>query len=393
MVSRWLTLKEGLSRNVVVLSVVSGLTDVSSEMLYPILPLFLTGVLGAPMTVVGLIEGIAEATASILKAASGWWSDRVSARKPFTLWGYGLSAISKPLLALASTWHLVLLSRFLDRVGKGVRTSARDALIADSTGSRHWGKAFGFHRAMDTAGAAIGPLLALYLLEMRHVSYQGVFILAFVPAIAGVLVLAAFVQEARPPGSPHSHHSKEGTVPLSPGFKRFLLAYGVFAVGNSSDVFILLKAKDAGFSTTAVILAYVGYNLVYALAAAPAGWLSDRLGRARTMAFGLAVFSAVYLGFALASSQAALFLLFAVYGVYAAFAENVAKAMVADLSVPENRGAAMGAFQGTTGLLAFVASALAGLLWTHVSPATPFILASACGVLSAGLVLALPPHK
>ncbi|MBI5208496.1 MAG: MFS transporter [Elusimicrobia bacterium] len=382
--------KEGLTRNVVLLGAVSFLTDISSEMLYPILPLFLTGVLHAPMTAVGLIEGVAEATASLLKAASGWWSDRTPRRKPFTVWGYGLSALSKPVLALAASWHVVLLSRFLDRVGKGVRGAARDALIADSTDSRFWGKAFGLHRAMDTLGAAIGPLVALFLLEVRHLSYQQVFVLAFAPAALGVLVLAGLVSETPRPLPPRPS-APQGVSPaaLSPGLKRFLLVYGVFAAGNSSDVFILLKAKQAGFTTVAVILAYVGYNIVYALAAAPAGWLSDRMGRGRTLACGLALFAGVYLGFGLAKTGAALWTLFGIYGLYAALTEGVAKAMVADLSCPANRGTAMGAFHGSCGLMAFAASGAAGLLWSKVSPAAPFLLAAVCGCVSAVLMLAL----
>ncbi|MBI5624161.1 MAG: MFS transporter [Elusimicrobia bacterium] len=393
--------KQGLSRNVVLLGVVSGLTDISSEMLYPILPLFLTGVLNAPMSVVGLIEGVAEATASLLKAGGGWWSDHTRRRKPFAVWGYGISSLSKPLLALASTWHLVFLARFLDRTGKGIRSSARDALIADSTDRAHWGKAFGFHRAMDTLGAAVGPLVALYLLEGRRLSYQSVFIIAFIPAVLGVLVLSLLVQELRPLDAPALPDGVQGARPpaltappaLSSEFKRFLGSYAVFCLGNSSDVFILLKAKDSGFSTTSIILAYVGYNIVYALAAMPAGWLSDHIGRRKTLACGLLIFSGVYLGFGLASSLSALWLLFAAYGLYAAFTENVAKAMVADLSVSSNRGTAMGVFQGSTGVLAFAASGMAGLLWTHVSPSAPFILAACCGLASCVLVLAMPSGK
>jgi len=376
---------KGLSKNVVFLGIVSGLTDISSEMLYPVVPIFLTSVLHAPMTVVGFIEGAAEATASLLKMAGGWWSDRVSKRKPFVVFGYGLSALSKPILALALTWHWVLFSRFLDRVGKGVRTSARDALLSSSAGQEHWGLAFGFHRAMDTAGAALGPLIAVFLLSVLHWGYRAVFVGAFVPAALGVLVLALFVREKsvgipRPiPGMNLSLNQLEG---LSSNFKRFTLFYGIFALGNSSDVFLLMKAKQIGFSTTHMILAYVGYNIVYALCATPAGWISDRLGRIRTLVFGLLVFAVVYLGFAVTFSKAALWVLFAVYGFYGAFTEGVAKASIADLSGSQNRATAMGIFQGTMGILAFFASVLAGWLWTHVSSSVPFFVGSACAGLS-----------
>ena len=188
-------LKKNLGKNIIFLGVVSGLTDISSEMLYPVIPVFLTSVLNAPMSVVGLIEGIAESTASVLKIAGGWWSDKISKRKPFVVGGYALSALAKPLMALAFSWHFVLLARFIDRVGKGVRTSARDALISSSTGKEHWGKAFGFHRAMDTLGAAVGPLVALLLFKLLgDGAYRQIFLIAFIPAVLGVLVLVYFVK-------------------------------------------------------------------------------------------------------------------------------------------------------------------------------------------------------
>jgi MFS family permease len=376
-----------IGRNVVLLGVVSGLTDISSEMLYPVIPLFLTTVLGAPMTVVGLIEGVAEATASLLKAASGLWSDRAGRRKPFVLWGYGLSALSKPLLALAGAWPFVLFCRFLDRSGKGVRTSARDALLAGSTASEHWGQAFGFHRAMDTAGAVAGPLATVFLMSVCGLGYRPIFLIAAAPAALGVLVLAAFVQDktvipsARTPGTGR---------PLPPEFWRFLLVYGIFALGNSSDAFLLLKAAHGGLSPTRVVLAYVLYNAVYAVAATPAGFLADRLGRTRSLAAGLAVFAAAYLGFARAEAGPWFWLLFPVYGFYGALAESALKAAVAERCVPENRATALGVFQGATGALALAASLAAGWLWSHVSAAAPFYLGAACAAAAAPLLLLIP---
>lgn len=384
--------RDGLGRNVIILGIVSGLTDISSEMLYPVIPIFLTSVLNAPMSVVGFIEGTAEATASLLKAAGGWWSDRTAKRKPFVVWGYALSAVSKPVLALASSWHIVLFSRFTDRVGKGVRTSARDALLASSTDRNHWGKAFGFHRAMDTLGAAIGPLLAVFMLNRLHMSYQHVFVAAFIPAALGVLVLVAFVKESARPASAGRESvpaiPSSRAAPMSAGFRRFLCFYAVFALGNSSDVFLLLKAKQTGFSQTSVILAYVGYNIVYALCAAPAGWLSDRLGRTRTLSFGLAVFAAVYSGFAVTKNPAVIWILFAVYGFYGAFTEGVAKALIADVSEAQNRGTAMGIFQGAAGIMAFMASTAAGFMWSRISPSAPFILGACCALISCLLISA-----
>jgi MFS family permease len=376
-------MKAGLTRNVTFLGVVSGLTDISSEMLYPIVPVFLTSVLGAPMQVVGLIEGVAEGTASFVKILGGRLSDRSGRRKPFVVLGYSLSAVSKPVLALAATWHFVLFSRFIDRVGKGLRTSARDALIAGSVGKEHWGKAFGFHRAMDTLGAALGPLAALALIHFMppgKPDYKFIFMAAFVPALLGVGVLLYFVREAAAP--PKLPGAAAGGAPMSADFKTFTLLYALFAIGNSSDVFLIMKAKTLGFSLTHVILAYTGYNLVYAALATPAGWLSDRLGKIKTMAFGFLVFAVVYLGFAVADRPWMIWALFALYGFYGAFNEGIAKAVVSHLSAGDNRASAMGYFQGTLGFLLFGASALAGLLWDKVSPSAPFIAGAACAFVS-----------
>jgi len=377
-------MKAGLTRNVTFLGVVSGLTDISSEMLYPIVPIFLTTVLGAPMHVVGLIEGVAESTASFMKIIGGRLSDSCGKRKPFVVAGYSLSALAKPILALAASWHFVLFSRFIDRLGKGVRTSARDALIAGSTDKAHWGKAFGFHRAMDTMGAALGPLAALAMIHYMPAGkpdYRFIFLVAFVPAVLGVLVLAYFVKEiAQAPKDPAAAPAVR--VPMSRDFKIFTALYAIFAIGNSSDVFLIMKAKTMGLTVTHVILAYVGYNLVYAFLAAPAGWISDKLGKVKTMVFGFLVFSAVYLGFALATRQWMVWVLFALYGFYGAFNEGVSKAMVAHLSSGENRASAMGYFQGTLGFLTFIASYMAGLLWDKISPSAPFLVGAACALAS-----------
>jgi MFS family permease len=375
-----------ISRNVVFLGIVSGLTDISSEMLYPVLPLFLTRVLMAPMTAVGLIEGIAEASASIFKAASGLWSDRLRRRKPFVVWGYGLSALSKPLLSLAGAWPWVLACRFLDRTGKGIRTSSRDALLAASTEPANWGRAFGFHRAMDTAGAFAGPLLSLFLLSVCGLGYRSLFLLAAIPAALGVWVLATRVEDR----VVESTSAKTSWFPpFSPEFKRFLFIYGLFAFGNSSDVFLLLKAAQGGLSPTQVILAYVLYNGVYALAATPAGALADKIGRDKTLAMGLAVFAATYFGFAQVEHGPWFWPLFAVYGFYGALAESSLKAAISQRSSPENRGAVMGVFQGACGFLALIASVLAGWLWSHVSPQAPFLLGAACAGVSALLLASL----
>lgn len=386
-------LLKGLGLNVLVLGAVSLLTDISSEMLFPVVPLFLTTVLNAPMSVVGVIEGIAESTASLLKIVSGWWSDRLRARRPFVILGYSLSAVSKPLLALAASWHLVLVSRLVDRVGKGIRTSPRDAMIASACDEDARGKAFGLHRAMDTIGAVIGPLFAILLLSVFRTSYRTVFLWAFVPAGLGVAALAFLQGGSRSRRGPRADVGTR--APVSSELKRFVAIYGVFALGNSSDVFLLLKAKQIGLSAHGVVLTYVFYNFVYALAATPAGWLSDRLSRRAVMIGGLLVFAMVYAGFAIAPNAWAVLALFALYGFYAAATEGVSKALVADLSAPESRGTAMGLLHGVTGILAFAASTLAGLLWSKVSPAAPFLYGAACALASAALLALFcrPPAK
>ncbi len=382
-------MKSGLTRNVTFLGVVSGLTDISSEMLYPIVPVFLTTVLGAPMQVVGLIEGVAEATASFVKILGGRMSDRAGKRKPFVIAGYSLSAFSKPVLALAGTWHFVLFSRFLDRVGKGVRTSARDALISSSVDKEHWGKAFGFHRAMDTMGAALGPLAALAMLHFMPVNspnYRLIFITAFFPALLGVGVLMYFVSEAA--AAPAAGAAPAPRSPMSADFKTFTALYALFAIGNSSDVFLIMKARNMGFTLTGVILAYTGYNLVYAFMATPAGWLADKLGKLKTMIFGFLIFASVYLGFALAAKTWMIWALFALYGFYGAFNEGIAKAVISHLSAGDNRASAMGYFQGTLGFLTFAASAMAGLLWDKVSPAAPFLVGASMALLAGASLTA-----
>lgn len=376
-------MRAGLSRNVTFLGIVSGLTDISSEMLYPVVPIFLTSVLGAPMQVVGVIEGVAEATASFVKILGGRLSDHFSRRKPFVVAGYSLSAVPKPLLALATGWQFVLFARFLDRVGKGLRTSARDALIADSTDKAHWGKAFGFHRAMDTFGAAVGPLTALAMIHYMGAStpdYRAVFLAAFIPALVGVAVLVWLVKESggHAPGTP-----RPPAKPMSADFKKFVIIYSVFALGNSSSVFLIMKAKDLGFSLTEVILSYTCYNIVYAVLATPAGWLADKLGKVRTMNWGFVVFALVYLGFAAAGEKWMIWVLFALFGFYGAFNEGIAKAVVADFSGADNKATAMGYFQGALGFLTFASSALAGFLWDRVAPWAPFAAGAAGALLAA----------
>ncbi|HXH20928.1 MAG TPA: MFS transporter [Dehalococcoidia bacterium] len=378
----------GISRNVLMLGLVSFVADVSSEMAYPIVPVFLTMTLGASVPVVGVIEGIAEGAASFLKLFSGWFSDRVGRRKPLVVAGYGLSATGKLLLALSFVWPQVLLARLVDRVGKGVRTSPRDALIADSTSEGYSGRAFGFHRAMDTAGAVIGPLFALGLVALAGERLRLVFIIAAVPAFLSVLPFLR-VREVLPPGG-------TGAPLFIPRHRVprqfwFVLAITVlFALTNSSDAFIILRGRDLGMSLTAVVLAYVLYNTLYSLLAYPLGDLSDRLGKRPLLVLGFAVFGFVYLGFALIDGSAAMWPLFAAYGVYVAATEGVARSLVSDLAPPEERATLLGLYHALISGATVASSAIAGVLWDLVSPRTPFFLGAAGGIACAVLMLAPP---
>ncbi|OGR47524.1 MAG: hypothetical protein A2X40_07440 [Elusimicrobia bacterium GWC2_65_9] len=365
---------------------VSFFADVAGEMIAPILPLFITVTLGASPSAVGLVDGSAELAASLFRAVGGWWSDRVGKRKPTVVFGYGLSALAKPGLALAFSWPGVLLARFIDRTGKGLRGSARDALIAASVEKEHWGKAFGLHRAMDTAGAVTGPLVALWLLDDFGLSYREVFAVAAIPAFVSVAVLALFVREAHEaaPASapPDVSPFPNERPPLPARFWRFLAVYGLFALGNSSDSFILLKARHEGMSPGLIIVAYVLFNLVNASLAPALGRRADKAGRRRTVAAGLAVYALCYAGFA-AAGAGLLWPLFALYGLHAALVEGSLRAVVSEFSIEGNRGTAHGVFQAVIGVLMFTASVLAGALWTKISPAAPFWFGAACAAGSS----------
>ncbi len=380
-----------LNRNVVVLGFVSLFTDIASEMLYPIIPIFLISILGAPISVVGLIEGIAESTASVLKAFSGWFSDKIKKRIPFIAAGYSLAAISKPLLALACTWPVVLVARFIDRFGKGVRVSARDALIADSTDEGARGAAFGFHRAMDTAGAVIGPLLAILLIKVFDGNFRPVFMLAFIPGAIAVAIIFIFLRR-----EPFFRPITDGPLKFnlaqfSPEFKKFLLISSVFAIGNSSDAFLILRAKGLGFTTISVILAYVTYNISYSLFSLPAGVLSDRLTRKRILIIGYLIFAFVYFGFGIARTTSAIWGLFLIYGFYMAMTDGVNKAFVSDMVEQDRRGTALGVFHSITGFLSFFASLIAGLLWTNFGAPATFLYGAITAIISCLLLLLLFP--
>jgi MFS family permease len=381
-----------ISRNVIAMGIVSFFNDTASEMIFPVLPLFLTGVLGTPMIAVGLIEGVAEAAASIFKVLSGWLSDRTGRRKPFIVFGYSLSTASKLLFGFATSWPIALIARTSDRFGKGTRTAARDALIAESTVSTVRGHAFGFHRAMDGLGATIGPLITLTLLTYASVSLSTIFLLAFIPGIISVAVLIFFVREVR--ATPQQNLSINGSWrtdsswrTLGTPFFVFLGINALFAVGNSSDAFIILRTQALGLSLTHTILLYSLYLASFSLASLPAGILSDRIGPRRVMVFGFLLFSGVYFMFGTAISPHLLWVLLPLYGFYLALTDGVGKAYIAHLVPSKQLGTAYGIFQVTIGLGNFAASLIAGYIWTLYGSGVPFIIGSITALIAALLFL------
>jgi MFS family permease len=380
----------GIGRTVITLGIVSLLTDVSSEAIYPLIPIFLTNILGVQIAYIGLIEGVAESTASVLRVFSGWLSDRSGSRKWLSAAGYILSTLSKPLFAISGSWQQVLAIRFADRVGKGIRSAPRDALIADVTPARSRGVAFGFHRAMDTVGAVAGPLLAFWLLRLIGGSvsrqYRTIFLLSAIPAALGAVILMAFVRE-------HAHMQEKHASPslhigaLDRPFKLFLLVTLIFSLGNFSDVFLILRARNVGVGTGSVLLIYVLFNAVAATLSTFAGALSDRLGRRNVVFAGYLVFAVVYAGFGLARGPAHIWVLFALYGIYGALTVGVQNAFATDLIAPEMRGTCLGAYNTLTGIVLLPASLIAGYLWGAVAPPAPFYFGAATALTAAVLLM------
>jgi MFS family permease len=396
------TQKPGLPRNVWVVTITSFLTDVSSEMLLSLLPLYLYGVLGVRTSLIGVIEGLAESTASLLKVFSGWFSDRLGRRKGLAVLGYALSTVAKPFLYFATTWWTVLGVRFTDRVGKGLRTAPRDALVADSVDEKQRGLAFGLHRAGDTAGAVIGILLALGLLaltggstQLTRESFQVIVLLSVVPAAAAVIVLAAGAREKERPDVNQSA-TKLSLEGIDSRFRWFLIIVVLFTLGNSSDAFLIIRAQIAGLEVGGILGMMISFNLAYTIISIPAGALSDRIGRRRVLVGGWLLYALVYLGFSRATSGWHAWALMVVYGLYYGLTEGVAKAFVADLVSEDRRGTAYGLFNAAIGLMVFPANAIAGLLWQGVGnwggfgQSAPFLFGAFMALVSALLLAMLP---
>ena len=377
-----------LPRAVKALGVVSLLTDASSEMIYPLLPAFLIA-LGSGPAFLGLVEGLAEATAAGLKVLSGWLSDRARRRKPLIVAGYGLSTVARPLLALAAApWH-VLAVRLADRTGKGTRGAPRDALIAEVTSAAARGRAFGFHRAMDHAGAFVGPLLASAALAMGA-EMRTVFALAAIPGALCLLVLVFGVredQEAEP--RPAAAHVEETT---SSSFRRYLAVLAIFTLGNSTDAFLLLRAQQVGVSLTALPLLWAFHHAVKSLTSTWGGGLSDRLGRRKTIALGWGVYAIAYLGFAWASTPLHAWLLFGFYSLFFALTEGPERALVADLAA-RARGRAFGLYHALTGAMLLPASLLTGAIWQRWGALAALGTGAGLAAVAAAALLVLVPER
>lgn len=373
---------KNIPKNVFLLGLVSLFNDIASEMVYPIIPIFITSVLGAPVSVMGFIEGVAEATASIMKFVSGYISDKVGKRKIFVELGYGSSSLAKLLMGIAFSWPFVLFARFIDRFGKGVRTSARDSLLLQSATSQNRGLIFGFHRALDSAGAVFGPLLAILLLSLLKENLRLIFLLAFIPSAIGVLLLIFFVKEKQQKETGEKIKINFSWKSLNPSFKLFFLISILFALGNSSDAFLILRSKDLGLTTTLVVLAYVLYNLSQTIFNTPAGELADKIGARKVFALGLLVFAFVYFMFGIIKDPFWIWIIFPIYGLYIAFTDGVSKAYISYFIKEEESGTYFGVYQTGIAFASFFASFTAGLLWTKINPSAAFFYGSFMALLA-----------
>ncbi len=389
----------GITRNVVILGLVSMFTDVSSQMIFPLVPLYLTTVLGAGATAVGVVEGAAESTASLLKVVSGFWSDKIKRRKPFVLIGYAMSAVTKPLFALANVWGLVLLFRAAERLGKGVRDAPRDAILAESVDPSVRGKNYGLHRAFDGLGSVFGAVLAVILLpvfqQLRHsdaLGFKSVFLVSTIPAVIAVLFIL-FVKEKRAaaPAQPKKQGSSLrvslGALPMN--LRMLIVATGAFALGNFGYAFMLLKAKSVGLSNETAIWLYVLFYAVYVLWAVPAGMLSDKIGRKPLLVGSYILFVVTALGLMFSTNLAGLIPFFVVYGISFATFDGVQRAYVVDFAPAELKGTALGTFHTAIGIVALPGGFIAGLLWDKVSPQATFLYGIALALVALVILVSV----
>ncbi len=357
-------------------------------MIYPLLPDFVTRVLGAGPAALGLIEGVAEATASLAKAAAGWWSDKVRRRKPFLVLGYSIATVARPLTGLAASWPQVLAIRFSDRLGKGVRTPPRDALLADLAPAESRGRAYGLQRAMDNAGALVGPIVAALLLRFWISDERTVFLLALVPGLLALLLLVTRIPE-RKRESPRRDASVELSGPLSRPLRTAIAIFSLFTLANSTDAFLLLRARDCGVPVWQLPLLWAFFNGVKAAVGVPGGALSDRIGRVPTITLGWLIYALAYLGFAFVHSAAALWALFGFYALFFAATEGAERALIADLAGERIRGKAFGIFHAAIGLSALPASILFGLWWKLFGPRSAFLIGAAIALAATAALFLL----
>ncbi len=395
-----------LPRNVWAVSITSFLMDISSEMVLNLLPLFLSNVLKVGTAFIGVMEGIAEATASTLKLFSGWLSDKLQGRKWLAVLGYGISALSKPLFMVSNSL-VIAFGRWSDRIGKGIRTSPRDALVADSVEPKDRGIAFGFHRASDTAGAMLGILIALGIIwfiqsqdkvgfaTLESGTFRTIVLVSLIPAFLAVLSLAIGAKDTL--GKKNAALPKFAFKALGKNFIIFMLIVSIFDIGNSSDAFLILRAQERGLNLIGILAMLVTFNLVYTLISTPAGSLSDTIGRKKLIIGGWLVYATIYLGFAISQKPWHVFVLYVVYGLYYGLAYGTSKAMIADIVPEELRGTAYGTYNGILGILDFPASVIAGILWQGLGgwkgfgPSAPFLFGSAMALLAAIFMLCWKP--
>ena len=382
----------GLTRNIFILGLVSLFTDLSSQMVFPLIPLFLTTVLGVGACVVGIVEGAAETTASLFKVVSGYWSDKIKRRKPFVLFGYSLSTLTKPLFAFANVWFFVLFVRVIERIGKGLRTAPRDALVAESCDEAVMGKAYGFHRAMDGIGSILGATLAFLLLPV--LGYRNIFLFAFIPGIIAVFVILfvkekkAFVKE-----EPQERPIKLSFKELPKNLRLFIIVSSIFALGHFGYAFLLLRAKNIGLADNMAILLYVLFYVVYTICIIPAGILSDKIGRKPVLVAGYLVFAITSFGLIYTSNIHSILLFFAIYGIFYAMIDGVQRAFVVDLAPKHLKATALGTFHTAIGLVALPGGFIAGLLWDKIRPEATFLYGFILAIISMFLFIFVNPAR
>jgi len=383
---RQIEIFSGITRNIFIMGLVSLFTDLSSQIVFPLIPLFLTTVLGCGAYAVGIVEGAAETTASLLKVVSGYWSDKINKRKPFILFGYGMSSITKPLFALANIWTFVLFLRVIERIGKGIRTAPRDALVAESCDESVRGKAFGFHRAADGIGSILGAVLALLLLPVW--GYRNIFLFALVPGVISVFIIL-FIQEKN---APAKQETKEVSVKLSlkelpVNLRFFIIVSSVFAVGHFGYAFLLLRAKNIGLADNMAILLYVVFYIVYSICVIPLGIVSDKVGRKPVLMAGYVLFGITSFGLLVTSGFYGILLFFISYGIFYAMIDGTQRAFVVDLAPQHLKGTSLGVFHTAIGLVALPGGYIAGLLWDKVSPEATFAYGFTLAIISAVLLI------